>query len=55
MGQTRTIGIASPWDSLPDCQHPVAWAYLARGVLHLISRPTPRSMGLSSPWGAALN
>jgi hypothetical protein len=41
----------TPWDSLPDCQpldsppnpqHPVAWAYLARGVLHFIKPPPLR-------------
>jgi hypothetical protein len=32
-------GGLAPWDSLPDCRHPVAWAYLARGVLHLIKPP----------------
>jgi hypothetical protein len=34
------MGLSSPWDSLPDSQHPVAWAYLARGVRHFISPPT---------------
>jgi uncharacterized membrane protein len=30
-----------PWDSLPDCQHPVAWAYLARGTLYIMKPPPP--------------
>jgi hypothetical protein len=36
-------GGLAPWDSLPDCRHPVAWAYLARGVLHFIKPPPKRA------------
>jgi hypothetical protein len=33
------MGLSSPWGGLPDFKHPVAWAYLARGVLNLIKPP----------------
>ena len=33
------MGLSSPWGGLPDFKHPVAWAYLARGVLYLIKSP----------------
>ena len=35
----RSMGLSSPWGGLPDFKHPVAWAYLARGVLNLIKPP----------------